>query len=190
MQKAACGEDKPITDQLDRYPSACGEHAWSAIRHLQRLIPAARAAGVPVVYTKHIYRPHTGFAEADAAAHLSSLNPNSEIPVEIAPQDGDLLVEKQVASAFFHTGLIYMLLNLGVDSLLITGNSTSGCVRASAIDAAGYRFKVSVIEECVFDRLEVSHAVALFDLGFKYCDVVGVAEAEEQLARLGAARAS
>ena len=188
MQVTACGEDRPIYEQLDRYSGACGPYAWEAIRHMQKLLPAARAAGVPVIYTKHVFRPTTGLPQAAPESPFSSLNPLSEIPEEIAMQEGDLLLEKQVASVFFHTGLIYMLLNLGVDTLLVVGNSTSGCVRASVVDAGGYRFKVAVIEECVFDRIEMSHAASLFDIQFKYADVVNLPEVYEYLSQVGARR--
>lgn len=188
MQVTACGEDRPIYEQLDRYPGACGPYAWAAIRHMQKLLPAARAAGVPVIYTKHLFRPTTGLPAADPSSNFSSLNPLSEIPEEIAMQAGDLLLEKQVASVFFHTGLIYMLLNLKVDTLLVVGNSTSGCVRASVVDAGGYQFKVSVIEECVFDRIEMSHAASLFDIQFKYADVVNLPEVYDYLSAVGARR--
>jgi maleamate amidohydrolase len=188
MQKTACGEDRPIYEQLDRFPGACGPYAWESIRHLEKLLPAARAAGVPVIYTKHLFRPTTGLPQAAPESTFSSLNPLSEIPEEIAMQAGDLLLEKQVASAFFHTGLIYMLLNLGVDTLLVTGNSTSGCVRATVVDAGGYKFKVSVIEECVFDRIEMSHAASLFDMQFKYADVVNLPAVYQYLSAIGSRR--
>ncbi len=188
MQYTACGEDRPIWEQLDRYPGACGPYAWEAIRHMQKLLPAARAAGVPVIYTKHLFRPTVGLPAADPSSGYSSLNPLSEIPTEIAMQEGDLLIEKQVASAFFHTGLITILLHHKIDTLLVVGNSTSGCVRASVVDAGGYQFKVAVIEECVFDRIEMSHAASLFDIQFKYADVVNLPEVYDYLGQIGARR--
>ncbi len=188
MQYTACGEDRPIWEQVDRYPGACGPYAWESIRHMQKLLPAARAAGVPVIYTKHVFRPSIGLPLADPASGYSSLNPLSEIPTEVAMEEGDILIEKQVASAFFHTGLIYILLHLKVDTLLVVGNSTSGCVRASVVDAGGYKFNVAVVEECVFDRIEMSHAASLFDIQFKYADVVNLPEVYEYLGRVGANR--
>lgn len=188
MQLTACGEDRPIWEQLDQYPGACGPYAWAAIRHMEKLLLAARAAGVPVIYTKHLFRPTVGLPAADPSSVFSSLNPLSEIPQELAMQPGDLLLEKQVASAFFHTGLIFMLLYHKVDTLLVVGNSTSGCVRATVVDACGYQFKVAVIEECVFDRIEMSHAASLFDIQFKYADVVNLPEVYDYLRQVGARR--
>ena len=183
MNRGAVGEDRPIAEQLDRYPGACGNFAWDAIRHMQRLIPAARGAGIPVIYSRHIFRATHDLPRAkDPSYSYSELSPLSELQPEVAPQPGDLLIEKQRASLFFQTGLIYMLLNKKVDTLLITGNTTSGCIRATAIDGLGYEFKVAVIEECVFDRIEMSHKASLFDLQFKYCDVISVDRAYEHLA--------
>ena len=183
MNRGAVGEDRPIYEQLDRYPGACGNFAWAAVRHMQRLIPMAREAGIPVIYSKHIFRAIHDLPRAnDPTYGYSELSPLSEIQPEVAMQQGDLLIEKQRASVFFQTGLIYVLLNKKIDTLLVVGNSTSGCVRATAIDAIGYEFKVSVIEECVFDRIELSHRASLFDLQFKYCDVISVDQASDYLA--------
>ena len=182
MNRGAVGEDRPIYEQLDRYPGACGNHAWATIPHMQRIIALAREAEIPVVYSRHIFRAIHGMPRGeDPSFPYSELSPLSEIQPEVAMQPGDLLIEKERPSVFFQSGLIYVLLNKKVDSLIIIGNSTSGCVRATAIDALGYEFKVSIIEECVFDRIEMSHKASIFDLQFKYCDVVSVDHACEFL---------
>ena len=117
MNRGAVGEDRPIAEQLDRYPGACGNFAWDAIRHMQRLIPAARGAGIPVIYSRHIFRATHDLPRAkDPSYSYSELSPLSELQPEVAPQPGDLLIEKQRASLFFQTGLIYMLLNKKVDT--------------------------------------------------------------------------
>ena len=191
MNRGAVGEDRPIAEQLDRYPGACGNFAWDAIRHMQRLIPAAREAGIPVIYSRHVFRAIHDLPRAtDPTYSYSELSPLSELQPEVAPQPGDLLIEKQRPSLFFQTGLIYMLLNKRVDTLLITGNTTSGCVRATAVDGLGYEFKVAVIEECVFDRIEMSHKASLFDLQFKYCDVISVDRAYDHLATIREGRSA
>jgi maleamate amidohydrolase len=184
MQVTACGYDKPIYEQLDEYPGACGPHAWRAIEVQQDLLAAARAAGMPVIYSKHIFYPETGLPASNPSSYFSSLNPASEVPVEVAMQPGDLLVEKQRPSCFSLTNLPMMLANQGIDSLMLIGNSTSGCVRATAVDAPAYGIKVQVIEEGTFDRIEFSHAAALFDMQFKICDVISAAEALETIAKL------
>ncbi len=181
MQVTACGFDKPIYEQLDIYSGACGPHAWKAIPVQQKLLAAARAAGMPVIYSKHIFYEMSGLPAADPANNFSARNVNSEVPVEVAMQPGDLLVEKQTPSCFTFTNLQMMLNNLGVDGLLVGGNSTSGCVRATCVEGMALGYKMQVIEEAVFDRIELSHAAALFDMQFKICDIISAQQALQQI---------
>lgn len=181
MNKGAIGPDRPIWEVVDKLPGAMGDMAWAAIRHMEDILPKARAAGIPIVYSKHLFRETTGLKEAEPSSSYSSRNPLSEIQEEVAPQPGDLLVEKQRPSVFFQTGLIYMLLNKKIDNLILMGNSTSGCVRATAVDSQGYTFKTSLIEECVFDRIEFLHAASLFKLQ-PGVDIVSVGEMYEYIA--------
>ncbi len=96
------------------------------------------------------------------------------IRAEVAPRPGEPVIRKAAPSAFFGTPLIALLRQLDVDSVIVVGESTSGCVRATVVDACSYRFDVTVVEECVFDRTESSHAINLFDMAQKYADVRGV----------------
>ncbi|WP_370285195.1 cysteine hydrolase family protein [Pseudooceanicola nanhaiensis] len=176
MQVTACGENMPIHEQLDRYPGACGPHAWKAIPVQQRLLAAAREVGMPVIYSKHIFHGYTGMARAKEGV-FSETDPRSEVPAEVAMQAGDILVEKQTPSCFAYTNLPLILNELQIDGLIVVGNSTSGCVRATCVDGAGAGFRMSVVEEGVFDRIEMSHAAALFDMQFKICNVIDEAEA-------------
>ena len=191
MNIGAVGEDRPIYEQLDRYPGGCGPYAWEALRHMQKLIPAAREAAIPIIYSKHIFRAIHDLPRAtDPTFYYSELSPLSEFQPEIFPEPGDLLIEKQRASVFFQTPLLYVLMNKGVDTLIIVGNSTSGCVRATAVDGSYYpAFKVAVVEECVFDRVELSHKAALFDLQFKYCDLVSLGQTMDYLDQIQAVKA-
>ena len=118
---------------------------------------------------------------SDPCNNFSSLNPNSEVPVELAMEPGDILVEKQTASCFAFTNLVLILNKLGIDGLMVGGNSTSGCVRATCVDGAALGYKVQVIEEATFDRIEFSHAASLFDMQFKYCDVISASDALAQI---------
>lgn len=181
MQTAVIGEDKPIYEQQDKFPYACGNFAWEAIRHLQKLLPYAREKGIQVIYTRNVYRPESGIKRPENDV-FSINNPGSEIIPELAPViPGDMVVEKNRASAFFCTPLVCALRDKGIDTVLIAGNTTSGCVRMSAIDSAGYGFKTALIEECVFDRLEMAHRANMFDLQYKYCDVKNVQEVYDYL---------
>src|SRR3546814_19427045 len=92
-----------------------------------------------------------------------------------------MVARKTAPSAFWATPLVAELIRLGIDTLLITGESTSGCVRATVVDAASHRFRVQVIEECVFDRHEASHAINLFAMHQKYADVISISAAKDYL---------
>ena len=95
---------------------------------------------------------------------------------EIKPQSEDLVVDKSYASAFYGTPLLSYLIKLKADTLIITGGTTSGCVRALCVDAVSRNFNVAVVKDAVFDRIGASHKIALLDLWMKYCDVISVGE--------------
>lgn len=169
------------------YPLACGPPAWEAVDHITRLIEAARSSGVPVIYSRNAPRP----TAAEAGGWSSKLSIDEEPPRahdivdEIAPRPGDLVVTKSKPSAFFATPLVTWLIQLGVDTVLIAGGSTSGCVRASAVDAFSYNLHPFVVAEACFDRSATSHRVNLFELNQKYATVLGIDGAETYLAQPG-----
>jgi len=111
-------------------------------------------------------------------------NDDYDIYREFTPQDSDIVIRKQRASVFQGTPLVSHLTMLGVSSLVVCGESTSGCVRASCVDAYSNGFHVSLVEECTFDRAELTHKVNLFDLHHKYIDVMHVDEVIAHLNRL------
>jgi isochorismate hydrolase len=100
----------------------------------------------------------------------------NDVVAEVAPLPDDLFIEKRKPSAFFGTPLMSHLNQMGADSLILTGSTTSGCVRASAVDALSYDLRVTIPHEAVFDRGEVSHKITLFDLHMKYVDVTDTAD--------------
>jgi nicotinamidase-related amidase len=108
----------------------------------------------------------------EAVARPESSFGFNDIVAEIAPQPRDLVVPKQKPSVFFGTNLASYLVLLGCDSIIVAGTTTSGCVRATVIDAFSNNFRSIVIEDACFDRAQVSHAVSLFDMNAKYADVV------------------
>jgi maleamate amidohydrolase len=101
----------------------------------------------------------------------------------LEPHEGELVISKTQASAFFGTDLTAYLIYRRVDTLVIAGCTTSGCVRASVVDAVSYNFRTIVVAECVGDRAEGPHQANLFDIGQKYADLVS---ADEAIARLRA----
>src|SRR5262249_41952171 len=107
----------------------------------------------------------------------------NEIVAEVAPQPGDLVLEKSAPSAFGGTPLDYHLTYLKVDSLIVCGETTSGCIRATVVDGATRRYKVTVVEDCCFDRTEASHWINLLDMQLKYADVVSLETVIAMLAK-------
>jgi maleamate amidohydrolase len=159
------------------------------------LLAAARAAGVPVIYTTVSYAPDGRdggrfVQKVPALLQLTADSPLARIVEELAPEPGDLLIEKKYASAFFGTHLAATLTAARVDTLIMVGCSTSGCIRASAVDGMQHGFRVIVPRECVGDRAPGPHEANLFDIDGKYGDVVGVAEALAYLSAYGASRSS
>jgi len=181
---------EPVTEAIKKRRNACGQQAWDAVAVLQRLLPAARAKGLPIIYTRADARPDLGKFGAPslkkaAAAPTSTRNlrEGNDIVDEIAPEPGDIVIGKAKPSAFFGTPLLSYLVALKVDSLFITGGSTSGCVRASVVDAFSNNYPVTMVADACFDRYEISHAVTLFDLGAKYAEV---AAGDDAIARIRA----
>jgi maleamate amidohydrolase len=177
--KAYQGGDRPVREVNRRYSGSCGENAWRAIEPTQLLLAAARGAGLPVIYT-------TRHADTDGvrSTHRRMGREKEDlyrIKDEVAPAPGELVVYKERASGFFGTPLIAHLRKVGAESLIILGESTSGCVRASTVDAYSYGFHSVVVEECTFDRSMLSHKVNLFDLHHKYADVMHVEEVVDHL---------
>jgi len=178
------GGAKPVIELHHTHPSSCGEHAYAAIEPTRRLFAAARRAALPVFYTtqdtRALSKPTAVTATRrqgiQTAPELYAIRP------EFRPEPGDVVITKQRASGFYGTPLAAHLMQLGVRTVIVCGESTSGCVRASAVDAYSHGFHVVLVEECCFDRSPLSHKVNLFDLHHKYADVMHV---EAVLAHLG-----
>jgi nicotinamidase-related amidase len=183
---------KPYWEAIKEYPTACGEDGWRAVDHIQPLLAEFRKRGLPVLY------PHVALKNVDTdSGRLAEKVPaimgidaaGYQFVEEIAPVKGDVLLPKKHPSAFFGTPLVSHLIDLRVDTLFVTGCTTSGCVRSSVTDAFAYNFKVVVPEECVYDRSPTSHAVNLWDMNAKYADVMPVADAIAKLPEMQVERA-
>ena len=170
---------KPVLQSIEEYETSCGEVGWVALTSIQKLLEVCRANGVPIIFT-------TGDSTTRRLCCISTVkiwkpehdDPQADkIPDAIAPLSSELVIHKTKASAFFGTSLAICLQAMKIDSLIITGTTTSGCVRASVVDACSYGYSCFVVEECVFDRFDLSHLVNLFDMNAKYADVVSIEEA-------------
>jgi len=172
------GGAKPVAEVAKTYPSSCGEYAWAAIEPTKRLFAAARAAGLPIFYSTTDVRPGSQPAKVTATKRrrIPTTPDVYEIKAEFKPQAGDVVITKQRASAFYGTPLLAHLTQLGVQTVIVCGESTSGCVRASAVDAYSHGFHVVLVEECCYDRHLLSHQINLFDMHHKYADVIHVDE--------------
>jgi nicotinamidase-related amidase len=165
-----------------------GPEARAVIPQIARVLEAGRRAGVPIVYTRQTHRPdfQDGHRWMDKFTKfrqggLREGTRGVEIVDELAPRPEDRVLKKLRPSAFFATELDIYLRSLGVDTTILTGCTTSGCVRATASDAFSYDYRVIVPQECVTDRAKEPHDANLFDINMKLGDVVGI---EEVLAHL------
>lgn len=159
-----------------------------ALASNERLLAAARAGGAPVVFTNVVYRPDgldggLFFKKVPALQCFVAGHPLAAFPATLQPRADELVISKQYPSAFFGTPLAPALQAMGVDTLVITGFSTSGCVRASALDALCHGFVPFVARDACGDRHPSPHESNLFDLQAKYAEVVDEATAIALLKR-------
>ena len=169
---------EPILEAIKSWPSSSGEDAWKAVDHIKRLIDKAHEKELPVIYTTNHKRADLWDRGAwewkkDRPKAKSASNRNGyDIIDDIAPGPKDIVVYKQKPSGFFGTQLPGYLTLLGADSVIVTGGTTSGCVRATCVDAFSHNYRVAIVEEGCFDRSQASHAMTFCDLNAKYADVV------------------
>lgn len=184
---------EPILDSIKRWSNSCGAESWDAISVIGSLAEAFRGKKLPVIYTTGQTRPdgwdmgswswkntRTGESVPRPAQELDA----NEIVSQIEPAPQDLVLFKQKPSGFFGSNLASYLQLLGADSVIVTGTTTSGCVRATVIDAFSLNFRVAIAEDGCFDRSQASHAVNLCDMHAKYADVLPAAEILEHIATL------
>jgi nicotinamidase-related amidase len=185
---------QPLLEAIETWPGSCGMAAWAALPSIQRLLALARELELPVVHMTGLDEPDLpGWSEAahggvgrggvgtSSGAALERRRRRYDIIDQVAPRPGEVVLRKTTPSAFNGTPLVHHLNSLGVETLIVGGESTSGCVRASVVDGCSYRFKVTVVEECVFDRHQATHALNLFDMHTKYADVLPLAAVEARL---------
>ena len=164
---------KPFWEAIAEFPTACGEVGWRAVAHISRLLDLFRERDWPVL--SPYVSPKEAFDKgrlADKVPALMTVARNGyDFVAEVAPRATDILLPKKHPSAFFGTPLASYLIDAGADTLVVTGCTTSGCVRGSVVDAFAYNFRVAVAHDAVYDRSATSHAVNLFDMSQKYADV-------------------
>lgn len=186
VQYFMVGEDAPIHEQIRRFPSGCGQRAWRAVRESTGLLTSAREAGVPIVYIRTVLPPGSSWLSVKTNRDMTRYEsgPDTEIVSEVAPEDGDVIVQKAFPDAFLGTTLQAHLINLRADTLILIGGSVSGCVRATATTAASLNYRVSVVEDCVFDRLDVSHRIGLMEIWRSLGDIPRKADIQDYFRRI------
>ena len=186
---AFCGDRRePILESIKRWKLSCGETAWDALPILEKLIAKAHKKGIPVIYTTGYHRADKwdrgswswknprGEKNSKSEPQPNSNHDGNDIMQQIAPNNQDIVVWKQKPSAFHEAPTMSYLNLLKADTVILAGTTTSGCVRATAVDAFSNNFHVTVVEDGCFDRSEISHAITLLDLHAKYADVINSAE--------------
>ncbi len=160
--------DRDNADDLERWPMSCGSAAWEAVDRIAGLVEDFRRRGLPVIHVTGSTPLYTRWGHEDPTTRTLDF----EFVSEVAPLPGEMIIAKSAPSAFQGTPLKFHLVSGGVDTLIVCGEATSGCVRATVVDAATHRYRVGVAEDCCFDRTEASHWINLFDMEQKYADVL------------------
>ena len=158
-----------------------GGNIGEAIENTRGLLAEARALGLPIAYTRVVYADDGSDAgvftlKAPTLAQLTESAYGSQIVDELTPRDGEYIVRKTQPSAFFGTNLTAWYVSKGVDTVIVTGCTTSGCIRASVIDSMSYNFRTVVATDCVGDRAIGPHDANLFDMEQKYADLMTSSE--------------
>lgn len=188
---------EPILESIRKFPASCGEAGWRAMHRIRELLDVCRELRVPVFYT-------TGMDDRSATTVGSWAWKNTKtigrgglaaqignrIPELIAPVSGETVIPKSKPSALFGTPLLSYLIGLKVDTVLVAGSTTSGCVRGTVVDLFCHNFHIIVAEDAVFDRCDVAHRVNLFDMNAKYADVISTEDARTYLLSLRPASAA
>ncbi len=192
-----CGNTpKPILESIAEQRRSCGEGAWQAVDQMAALIEQARLSKVPVIFsamedpTSPEYEPGLWGAKnrrgvEDARARPSNTGDN-QIVAEIAPRPGEMVLAKNKPSMFHGTGLLPFLIAHQVDSLIICGGVTSGCVYATAVDGFSNNYKIAVVADASFDRVQTPHWVFLVDIDMKYGNVVTTGMAIDHMKSMSA----
>ena len=187
-------------DNAEKFPLSCGAAGFAAVERIAELQAACRASGVPVFQTRFIVNPHAddcgmfhrkvgvGAGRSENLYFAGTFG--AEIVEALKPRQDEIVLDKKKKSAFYGTPLLSLLIDARVDTCIIVGGSTSNCVRATAIDSEQNNFFTIIPEEAVFDRIDISHRISLFDMN-RFCgDVVPQAEVLSYLAGIGSKAAT
>lgn len=176
-----------LLESVKTWPMSCGLEGWEAIDRTAELLAVARQLKTPVIFVRAMAGFPSPWGQRTRSREWLGQLPSHErarayeIVDELSPQPGELVLQKSAPSAFHGTPLLFHLNYLGVDTLIVCGETTSGCVRATVVDGATYRYRMAVVAECCFDRTEASHWINLFDMDSKYADVMDIDSAMQYM---------
>ncbi len=174
-----CGDPGQTLDEaIAKYSTACGPVSWESMPRIARLIEMFRELDRPVIYTRSAPddTPFSGRATKSKRIAKNLAPEHNVIPDDIKPRADEWVLEKTKASAFFQTPLASYLVRQKIDTVVVCGVSTSGCVRASVVDCFSNGFPTLVVDDCCFDRSNYAHCANLFDMNAKYASVVSLDE--------------
>jgi len=167
----------------DQWPSSCGAIGWAAVDQINSLVKAARHSHIPVFFTRFelsadgsdigVYGRKRDLLNSEHWCLENTVG--SQILPELGPELGDMVFVKKKPSGFFGTPLLTYLVDRQIDTVIIVGGATSNCIRATVFDASSYNFRTIVPADAVFDRIQVSHAISLFDMDRQFADVLDAA---------------
>ena len=201
-RKAVGDRPEPLLEAIKTWPGSTGLAGWEALERTRVLLEAARGADIPVIHLTALSKEESampGWGARLGGRHDSSPKTPEEqdrhrrrldIVEQAAPLPGEVVLKKTAPSAFFGTPLAAHLIDLGVDTVIVCGESVSGCVRATVVDGRSHRFNMVVVEECVYDRHEAARAMNLFDMDQKYADVLPLSEVLDWIGAYGAGSAA
>ncbi len=183
-----------IFESMKTWPMSTGLEGWDAIDKTTILLESARKNGIPVIHIKGMNSGVNHWTKGSKKRKLQVMHTEEmkekgrQIVEEVKPLPDELVIEKAAASAFHGTPLLFQLISLNADTVICAGETTSGCVRASVVDGATFRFQMGVVEECVYDRTQSSHYVNLYDMHQKYADVIELNYAMDYFDKIGSAK--
>lgn len=180
-----------IFESMKTWRGSTGLEGWEAVDKTAELLAVAREVGVPVIHVKGLHTGVISWGRRNRPTPTMSpemAEKGTQIVDEVKPIKDELVIEKAAPSGFQGTPLAFQLQALGIDTVIVCGETTSGCVRATVVDGATARFRMGVVKECVFDRTEASHFMNLYDMHHKYADVVTLDTAKAYFRSLPAAK--
>jgi maleamate amidohydrolase len=185
---------EPILEAIKTWPGSTGLAGWEGIKRIREVLDVAREVGMPVIHVTGLddnvmpgwASSREGAAKEYSAEEMDRIRRKYDIVDELSPRPGEPVLHKSSPSAFWGTPLIGYLVGLGIDTVIVCGESTSGCVRASVVEGCTYRYRMIVVEEGVYDRHEAPHAINLFDMNQKYADVLPLEEVAQYMREWGA----